>query len=194
LISFDARLDGKADIFVVSPEGGEPRRLTSGRSENVVPTWSGDGRWIYFGSDRTGAFQIWKIRVEGGDPVQVTRQGGFHAIESRDGSTLYYSKGFQNTSVWSIPIGGGQEGKVFDSLSYWQNFAVSHTGIYLVPFRTGRSFPVEFLPFDGGKGRTVARLDAASVNGLSEAPDGRGLLMSLRKSDEADLMLLEFPH
>src|SRR5437868_2541054 len=43
-------------------------------------------KWIYFISDRTGVFQIWKIPPSGGDAVQVTSNGGFMPIGSPDGA------------------------------------------------------------------------------------------------------------
>src|SRR2546422_4241172 len=40
---------------------------------NNVPTWSRDGKWIYFSSNRTGSWQIWKVPSVGGSAIQVTR-------------------------------------------------------------------------------------------------------------------------
>ncbi len=49
-IVFDSRPGGNADIFVVGASGGAPRQITTDPSEDVVPSWSRDGRWIYFES------------------------------------------------------------------------------------------------------------------------------------------------
>src|SRR5262249_13254447 len=84
-LGFDSRPAGNPDIYIVAGDGGTPGRLTSEPSEDVVPSWSYDGKWIYFGSNRSGSFQIWKMPVEGGAAVQVTKFGGFHAVESPDG-------------------------------------------------------------------------------------------------------------
>lgn len=71
-IAFDARGDRNSDIFVISAEGGPPRRLTTDPSHEMVPTWSRDGGWIYFASNRTGSWQVWKMPAKGGRAVQVT--------------------------------------------------------------------------------------------------------------------------
>ncbi len=55
-IAFDSYPDRNADIFVISAAGGEPFRLTSHSANDQVPSWSGDGTWVYFGSARTGRF------------------------------------------------------------------------------------------------------------------------------------------
>lgn len=74
-IAFDHDLYGNKDISVVSVDGGKPRRLTAEPSNEVRPSWSRDGRWIYFGSNRSGQWQIWKAPAGGGPAVQVTRSG-----------------------------------------------------------------------------------------------------------------------
>ena len=99
-VVLDCNAGGNEDIYVVSVEGGPPRRLTSEKSEDVTPSWSRDGRWIYFASDRTGNWQVWKLPAEGGKAVQVTKGGGFAAFESYDGKTLYYAKG--RDSSWAV--------------------------------------------------------------------------------------------
>lgn len=64
--------DGE-DIYVISAEGGVPRQLTKHPAEDVVPNWSRDGDWIYFASNRSGEYQVWKVPASGGEPTLVTR-------------------------------------------------------------------------------------------------------------------------
>jgi Tol biopolymer transport system component len=52
--------DANADIYVVGPRGGNPRRITTHPASDLGGSWSGDGRWIYFTSNRTGSYQVWK--------------------------------------------------------------------------------------------------------------------------------------
>jgi hypothetical protein len=74
-------------------EGGKPVRLTSDAANEIRPSWSHDGQWIYFGWDRGGGSEIWKVRPSGGEPAQVTRHGGYHAFETPDGRWLYVMNG-----------------------------------------------------------------------------------------------------
>jgi Tol biopolymer transport system component/DNA-binding winged helix-turn-helix (wHTH) protein len=66
-IVFQARLEGNSDLFVVSVAGGAPKRLTKDISDNTSPSYSRDGRWIYFASTRSGRTEIWKMPAAGGD-------------------------------------------------------------------------------------------------------------------------------
>src|SRR5882757_3013326 len=82
-IAFDAPLDGGTYVFVApidNPESARP--LAEGR----VPSFSRDGKFVYFASDRTGDWQVWKVPVSGKGEIQVTRRGGFAALESADGN------------------------------------------------------------------------------------------------------------
>ena len=107
---FDSRPEGHWDIFVVGINGGKPRRLTNEPSIEFVPSWSRDGKWVYFASDRSGQEQVWKLPTSGGQAVQVTRNGGFAALESPDGKFVYYAKNEEvPTSLWKVPVDGGEE-------------------------------------------------------------------------------------
>ena len=105
---FDAKPEMHTDLFMIDADGGKSRRLTSGPSEDILPSWSRDGAWIYFCSDQSGDRQIWKMPAEGGEAVQVTSKGGFEAVESPDGQTLYYSK-TNAAGLWATPTAGGEE-------------------------------------------------------------------------------------
>jgi Tol biopolymer transport system component len=89
---------------VVPAAGGQPRNLTSHPANDHVPSFSRDGRWVYFGSTRTGQFHIWKVPVSGGDAVQVSSHAGFRAVESTDGRDLYFSDNpGEPATLWRMP-------------------------------------------------------------------------------------------
>ena len=70
-IAYDVRDDeGQGDIYVIPARGGAAVRLTNHPADDLVPSWSRDGRSIYFGSTRTGRFQIWKVSARGGEPTK----------------------------------------------------------------------------------------------------------------------------
>ncbi|HUQ09176.1 MAG TPA: S9 family peptidase [Steroidobacteraceae bacterium] len=64
---------GRNDLWLVDlQERGKPRRLTQHASSDTHPRWSVDGSSIYFLSARTGATQIWRLPLNGGEAVQIT--------------------------------------------------------------------------------------------------------------------------
>jgi Tol biopolymer transport system component len=97
-IAFGSRPgNGELDVFVMECDPqmqcGSPVRLTDHAATDTNPNWSADGSSVYFGSLRSGEWQVWKTAANGsGKATQVTARGGFFATESTDGSWLYYSR------------------------------------------------------------------------------------------------------
>ena len=82
-IAFDSRAEGRPHIYVISAGGGRPERVTQALAENFLPSWSHDGRWLYFCSSRSGSIQVWRQRDNGADATQLTQQGGCSPLSRR---------------------------------------------------------------------------------------------------------------
>jgi Tol biopolymer transport system component len=63
--------DRDGQLYAVRATSREPIRLTT-RGRNAHPEFSPDGQWIYFDSDRSGTRQLWRMRLDGGAPEQLT--------------------------------------------------------------------------------------------------------------------------
>lgn len=187
---FDSRVDGKGKIFTMNQRDGRPVQFSQGAADDIVPAWSHDGRWIYFASNRGGTFQVWKAPATGGDAIQITRNGGFYAQESVDGRVLYYARDTTQTSLWKVPVDGGQEEEIIPSVSAWQNFAPARDGIYFVPGSRAAA-SIHFFDFASGTVRLVTPIHGSAVQGFSVSPDGHTIIFSMRESATSDLMMLE---
>ena len=67
-LAYCAQRDGVFNLFAIDVNGGEEVRLTFGRGYDDGPDYSPDGKWIYFNSDRTGSWCIWRIPADGAGP------------------------------------------------------------------------------------------------------------------------------
>lgn len=103
-IAFHQRVDGRMSIMVVLNDGAEMIALTDDQGDDMLPTWSRGGDFIYFGSNRSGRWEIWRASSERGEPSRVTHSGGFRALFSTDGRTLLYTK-FGKKGIWSLREG-----------------------------------------------------------------------------------------
>ena len=72
-------VDGNLDIHVLDINSRETTRLTTHRAIDTEGTWSPDGRYIYFTSDRSGGPQVYRISARGGTPERVTFEGSYNA-------------------------------------------------------------------------------------------------------------------
>ncbi len=83
-----------SQIFLLdaSVPGAEPRRITTSSAIDTEPTFSSDGKTIYFVSDRGGPPQIYKMGINGANVERVTFTGSFNASPSLspDGKSLTY--------------------------------------------------------------------------------------------------------
>jgi eukaryotic-like serine/threonine-protein kinase len=199
LIFHIAEAGKNSDIYVVSADGGAPRRLTTGPASNIWPCWSRDGQWIYFRSNRSGSFQIWKMPVGSEKAVQITKNGADIPQESPDGKFLYYNKADNYPappfSVWKIPVEGGEEIKVLDSVDCDGGWSVWEKGIYFftLPDERGRR-EIRFHEFESGKTRKILTIDGEVTMFLTVSPDGRTILYPKADDASRDLMLVENFH
>lgn len=60
-------------LLEVKQKAGSPRRLTEEGSFERLPSWSPDGKSVYFVSARSGSKQVWMMPAEGGPASQVTQ-------------------------------------------------------------------------------------------------------------------------
>jgi len=180
--------EGHPEIRVVGVAQGMPLHITLGNSIVDRPSWSNDGKWIYFGSNATGDFQVWKVPSLGGTASQVSKRGGWEARESPDGRYLYYVKyhaswlinpPVRSGGIWRIPIGGGEETQFLDhgEPGLW---TLTRRGIYLLNLLPGGP-AVEFYSFATQRLTRIAtlpedtRLDTASP-AFTVSADGQTIL------------------
>jgi eukaryotic-like serine/threonine-protein kinase len=107
-LAFDSRLFSRIGIFTIQcrPPGMSceaPKPVTSDGRPESAPSWSLDGKFLYFSSQRTGQSEIWKRPWPGAGLVQVTHGGGYTSSESPDGKWLYFSKS-EVESIFRQPV------------------------------------------------------------------------------------------
>jgi hypothetical protein len=193
-IAFGANAAGEWDIYIVSSEGGKPRRLTYDGADESWPTWSPDGEWIYYFSTRSKQAQIWKMRVSGGPEVQVTKHGGYWSNFSVDGKDLYYVR---DEGLWKVPASGGNEVKIANSNS----FVPRKDGLYYADaeahqrsfplFLHQMSFPLSLLDFKKPGPRTLGLLPGPLGWSIEVSPDSRSILYSKFDRQGSELMLVD---
>jgi Tol biopolymer transport system component/DNA-binding winged helix-turn-helix (wHTH) protein len=196
--------EGQSDIYFVDPDTRHVLRRTTHTADDMNPTFSSDGRWVYFCSTRDGTPQIYRMPVEGAEHAEpVTREGGCFASASRDGRYLYYEQfdpglGFPiRTPVWRLEL--GSDAPPDEVLPGWpraeRSWVLADGGIYqLVPGGglAGPDLVLRYLDFETGRSSELYRGAGEVGHYPSVSPDERLVLFTKHVAPpKSDLWMLE---
>jgi Tol biopolymer transport system component/DNA-binding winged helix-turn-helix (wHTH) protein len=189
-IVFHSRPTGDANLYIVNVQTGAYRQLTTGRTDNYIPSWSHDGEWIYFGSDRDGTEQIWKMPASGGAATRLTKDGGAFALESPDGGQIFYTK-TTDLGLWMLDLESGAESKIEPNTVGFLCFAIGKRGIYFEHPVEGSGFAISLMSFSDHVVRDLAIINASVGDGLTVSPDERSIVYSQIDHAGNDLFLVD---
>ncbi len=106
-VAFSSARSGNGDIYVLTLETGQLRRLTYDDGAESLSAWSSDGKMVYFhltSRDISGMNDIYRVGMAGGTPMPVTADryaSEFFGTPSPDGSTLAFSaRGIAAAQWW----------------------------------------------------------------------------------------------
>ena len=144
--------DGNLDIYTLDIATRQAQRITTHRAIDTEGSWSPDGRYIYFTSDRSGGPQVYRVPANGGSAERVTFEGSYNARPrvSPDGKKLamvHLQNGDYRIAVMDLDrkdllvLSAGRQD---ESPSFAPN---SDTLIYAT--RTGRNGVLESVTADG---------------------------------------------
>ena len=190
-IGFVATAEGPGYAYVISANGGAPRKIQALGMDERPWAWSHDGQWIFFASSRTGKLQIWKMRTADGAIEQLTTQGYSFVrdfAESFDGRFIYYPR---TDGVWRVAVDGGGEERVFSYPQLSAALQATRAGIYFVSGTPIKPGELMFYRFSDRSTSKVAGAENPSFYGLSVSPDGQHLLYAKFTGIGSDLMLVE---
>jgi Tol biopolymer transport system component/DNA-binding winged helix-turn-helix (wHTH) protein len=154
-------------------------RLTFDDGLQIGATWSPDGRFIAYSSNRGGKFDIWVQQVSGGDPVQITKGPGrnWQPDWSPDGKFIAYRSENGDGGLFVVPaLGGDGLERRIAPFGYYPRWSPDSSQILFqtTPFAVTNRFYIANL--SGSPPREVLRgLLPDSVASVSAAwhPDGK---------------------
>ena len=200
-LAFTSTATGSRQIYLANMSGGTPKRLAASTAHDTAPSWSRDGRWLYFASNRSGEFQVWKVAPDpAATPMQITRGGGYAAIESLDGETLFYTFRTQtvigtvrpaDSGIWQVPVGGGEEKQVIKGgIHTWGDFDLTREGIYYIA-RTFGENELNFYSFATRQSRLVAALPHKTAFGISVSQTDGSIVYSQVDYESSEIVVAE---
>jgi Tol biopolymer transport system component len=96
---------------------------------------SPDGHTVAFTSQVAGISQVFVMLTSGGEPLQLTNDGGDKIVDnfSTDGTEIYYGKFQGNDEGWAVPTLGGKPNRVASGF----NIVPSPDGKYIYYLKVG---------------------------------------------------------
>jgi TolB protein len=73
---------GNAEIFTMDASSKVVQRITNSFGLDVDPSWSPDGKWLAFVSDRSGRPMVYKMEASGANVQRLTYAGYYNATPS----------------------------------------------------------------------------------------------------------------
>ena len=196
VIAFDSRINGASDIYIIDDSGSGLYQFTKDPANDISASWSRDGSFIYFSSNRSGNWEIWKKPINGDQPSQITFSGGYYGAESYDGKILYFTKPLTD-GVWSLDLTTKKEHLLFSQLQAidWGNWELTKDGIYFLQRSDQNTVSeISFYNFSSADIHPVLPLKiSVPVNDPSMAlsPNENHVLIGQTTGYKGDLLLVE---
>lgn len=118
-LAFQSNRGGSSQIWIMSTEGGQLRKLTAEPESSkaggaprigtrvMTPTWAPDGKSLLYISTRSGQYNIYSISFEGGEAKALSNAPGSQrfAVYSPDGAKICFpSSRLQPTSLYGFNL------------------------------------------------------------------------------------------
>jgi Tol biopolymer transport system component len=91
-ISFVVRNQRQTDLHVMAADGTGSRRIAESLDARDAPSWSPDGKWIAVVASEGNEQPLFKVPVDGGDPIRLVGGVNFNPVWSPDGQFIVYSE------------------------------------------------------------------------------------------------------
>jgi Tol biopolymer transport system component/DNA-binding winged helix-turn-helix (wHTH) protein len=186
------------EIYLVSVNGGEPKRLTFDGAGVSNLAWTPNGREIVFASRLGGKNRLYRIPVEGGGAEWLAATGSEaqYPAFSRDGSRLAWRQNTSDEDIFRLALKSGSENVppvasliVSTALEASPRYSPDGKRIAFVSNRSGS----DEIWVCGGDGENPIRLTSFRgplAGSPSWSPDGKQIVFDCRPEGNADIYVV----
>jgi len=171
---------GNRELYTMSVNGGEMKRITETAGGEYQAVWSNDGKTIFFMKAADNGMQLWKMKPDGKEVKQIsTLEGGIsgYIVSPDETKILYFTEVDLVKDVVDIyPDLPKADARIIEDLMYrhWDTWTDSYSHIFVADFdgnafknaydiMEGEEFDSPVKPFGGAEeiawspdGKTIA--------------------------------------
>ncbi|HKE55820.1 MAG TPA: DPP IV N-terminal domain-containing protein, partial [Pyrinomonadaceae bacterium] len=180
-IVYASRTGETWDIWLSNRDGSESKQLTADAFIDQQPAVSGDGRYVVFQSNRSGARNLWRMDTDGSNLKQLT-EGKFEdasPVCSPDGRTVIFMSDRSGTpTVWQVGIDGGVPMQLINNRSEYPSLSPDGKLVaYFYRDEQANNQPkLSIIPVAGGAPlKTVDLPRSAQPFAFAWMPDGKSI-------------------
>jgi Tol biopolymer transport system component len=193
-IVFESDRSGSFENWRMDSDGNNPKQLTASPLQDFGTDCSPDGKWVVYskGGPEKG---IWKVPIEGGNPVRLSDAEAGYPTISPDGKMIAYS--YEDPSanpphgIAIMAFEGGPPTKHFDilsSLRTWFRWATDGRSL-LYTKNEGGVENIWSQPIAGGTPKQITHFNSEAILSFDLSRDGKRIVMS-RGTGEQDVLLI----
>jgi serine/threonine protein kinase/Tol biopolymer transport system component len=194
-IVFNSNRGNDPSVFQVwrmNADGSNLKQLTQGASA-FYPTISPDGKWvIYAALNEVGKPLLYKIPIDGGDPIQLTKNIAVWPKVSPDGKFIacqYNDEQQPFPKLAIIPFEGGTPVKTFTIPLGQVSWTYDGKGLLYVDTKN-RVSNIWMQPVDSGAAKQLTQFQTDNIFSYAWSRDGKQLLAS-RGNEMTDAILIK---
>jgi Tol biopolymer transport system component len=204
-ISFDGRhvavilrKQGRHTLNTLSADGGDLRPIAETIDVSSAAGWSPDGKWIVAGGTDKEGPGLFKIPVESGAPVRLTKGVAYNPVWSPDGSLIVYTGptvGVNGPLLMVHPDGSPREAPPILLRIGGARYRFVPGRQELVYVSAGSQFSLDdlwLLNLSTMKTRRLSTFDNRVTRTFDITPDGKQIVFD-RLRDNADVVLIDLP-
>ena len=111
---------GNPNIWITGPEdNSERKQLTANGAFNFSPVATPDGKYIVFNVWREGKRTLWRMNLDGSNPMQLTFGivDSFPSVTPDSRSVIYVAPFDSKPTLWKVSIDGGTPVRIMDHIA-----------------------------------------------------------------------------
>jgi serine/threonine protein kinase/Tol biopolymer transport system component len=189
-VVFTSWKTGWPHLWRMDVDGTNLRQLTNGQYDYGSADFSPDGAWVVY--TKIGAERgIWKVPIDGGDPVRLIEGNANVPVVSPDGQMIAYldSPEGHTPRVTIVPFAGGPAIKTFDIPRAITLRWTPDGREILFTQREGGIANIWRQPLNSGKPTQVTRFNSDQIWDFDLSRDGSQIVLTHARVD-SDVMLI----